>query len=332
MHRFLLFGAFSSGIFWTLNLLLGFNNPKIAEKKVSVSEIATPIVNSKLNYGSFLPYDNTFLNSVTIDIKNNLISNESLGNAGLLCDWTEKKIVWSKKMFEPRCIASVTKMMVALITLEDIRARKLNWDTQIEISQRAATLGGSSVYLRRGEVLSVKELLKAAMIASGNDACYQLAEYNGGTEKNFVDRMNERAQELGMRNTRFSNSTGLPHPKGLDNLSSPVDLLLLANELLKYPEILTITKIKNETIRHGQKLFNYHNHNKLVMEYDEVVDGFKTGYTRKAGFCIVATAEKNGHRVIGVVLGSTHSVLRNKMVAELFNNYYSQKGLGKMDY
>lgn len=328
--KLLLIGGISTGLILAVCLFTVWLTPSTVISKEYSNSVY--LKNTNLTAGIDPLPEANFLNIVTIDPKDNLVSNESLGDAGLLCDWTSKKIVWSKKMFEPHAIASVTKMMVALITLEDIRAHKFDWDTHVAITPQASNLGGSSVYLRRGEVLTVRDLLKAAMIASGNDACYQLAQFNGSSEWAFVSRMNARAKELGMRTTHFSNSTGLPHPKGNDNISSPVDLLLLANELLKYPEILSITKIKNESIKHGRKTFHYHNHNRLVMEYEEVVDGFKTGYTRKAGFCIVATAEKKGHRLISVVLGSSHSVLRNKMVSEMFNNYYSSIGMGPMQY
>jgi serine-type D-Ala-D-Ala carboxypeptidase (penicillin-binding protein 5/6) len=260
----------------------------------------------------------------------NLAPQEHLTRAGLLFDVKQKKITWEKDMKTPYPIASLTKMMVALLTVEDIKNGRLTWDTRVKVTREASRIGGSKVFLRYGEVFTVSDLMKSAMIASGNDACYLLAQFNGKTEKAFVERMNRRAEQLGMRNTRFSNSTGLPVPNNNDNYSSPYDLLLLANEMLKYEEILDICSRKEEYITHGKKQFAYRNHNKLVIEYDNEVDGLKTGFTLKAGFCIVATANKSNRRLISIVLGVNKSAVRNSIVADMLNNYYTAIGLGRM--
>lgn len=274
--------------------------------------------------------DDEFLHSVMVDKVNDLVSNDYLAKAGLLCDLKEKKIVWEKQMFESMPIASVTKMMVALLVLEDVKAGKLTWDTKVNVSLKASRVAPSKVYLRVGESFTIRDLMKAAMIASGNDACFLLAESNGGTEYKFVQRMNKRALELGMKSTKFSNSTGLPDPAGKDNYSSPVDLLLLAKELVRSPELINITSLQQESILHGRRRFIYNNHNKLVIEYNEEVDGLKTGYTRKAGYCIVATSNKKDHRLISIVLGAERSASRNFLVAEMMSNYYISLGLGRL--
>jgi len=258
----------------------------------------------------------------------NLAPSEYLAKAGLLYDVKSRKITWEKDMKTAYPIASLTKMMVALLTMEDIKNHRIGWDTKVKVTKEASRMGGSKVYLRKGEIFTVRDLMKSAMIASGNDACYLLAQFNGGTEREFVERMNRRAQQLGMRTARYYNSTGLPGKQ--NNHASPYDLLLLANELVKYDEIMDIASRKNETIKHGRKNFAYHNHNRLVMEYEDEVDGLKTGFTQKAGFCIVATANRAGRRLVGIVLGVNKSTTRNMIVAEMLNNYYDAIGLGKM--
>lgn len=261
----------------------------------------------------------------------NLAPQENLTRAGLLFDVKQKKITWEKDMKTPYPIASLTKMMVALLTVEDIKNGKLNWDTKVKVTREASRMKGSKVFLRFGEVFTVRDLMKSAMIASGNDACYLLAQYNGGTERAFVERMNRRASQLGMRSTEYFNSTGLPNLNKKDNYASPYDLLLLANELLKYNEILDISSRKEEYIQHGRRQFAYHNHNKLVIEYAEEVDGLKTGFTNKAGFCIVATANRSNRRLVGIVLGVNKSTTRNMIVADMLNNYYTALGIGPMN-
>jgi serine-type D-Ala-D-Ala carboxypeptidase (penicillin-binding protein 5/6) len=259
-----------------------------------------------------------------------IVPQENLAKAGLLFDVKQKKITWEKEMKNTYPIASLTKMMVALLTVEDIKNGKFTWDKKVKVTREASRMKGSKVFLRYGETFTVRDLMKSAMIASGNDACYLLAQFNGGTEKQFVERMNKKAFQLGMRSTKFSNSTGLPAVNGKDNYSTPYDLLLLSNELLKHEEILAISSRKEEYIKHGRKQFAYRNHNKLVIEYEDEVDGLKTGFTNRAGFCIVATANRSNRRLIGIVLGVNKSTTRNMLVADMLNNYYTSIGLGRM--
>jgi len=276
------------------------------------------------------PLSESFAPAFEVENVPDLAPQENLTRAGLLFDVKQKKITWEKDMKNPYPIASLTKMMVALLTVEDIKTGKLEWDTKVRVTREASRMKGSKVFLKYGETFTVRDLMKSAMIASGNDACYLLAQSNGGSEKNFVERMNKRAGQLGMRNTHYSNSTGLPMPNNKDNYASPYDLLLLANELLKYDEILDISSRKEEYIKHGRKQYAYRNHNKLVIEYQDEVDGLKTGFTNKAGFCIVATANRSNRRLISIVLGVNKSTTRNTIVADMLSNYYSSIGLGKM--
>ncbi len=270
-------------------------------------------------------------NNIIMDVRPELGYKPENIRAGLVFDVNENKIVWEKGMNQRCNIASLSKMMVALITLEDVESGRLKWDSLITVSKEASWIGGSKVYLTAGKKLTIEQLLNAAMIASGNDACYQLAQMNGGTESNFVKRMNLKAFDLGMFGTRFYNCTGLPMGKGReDNYSTPANLLLLAKELIKRQELLAITKKKSESVHNGRNQFVYENKNKLVSMYEDEVDGLKTGFTRSAMFCLCATSHRCDYRVITIVLGVESGWLRNQIVANLFNNYYTSIGLGAL--
>jgi D-alanyl-D-alanine carboxypeptidase (penicillin-binding protein 5/6) len=269
--------------------------------------------------------------SIRMDIRPELAYKPENIRAGLVFDVNENKIVWAKGLTNKCNIASLTKMMVALITLEDIENGRLKWDSLVSVTKEASWIGGSKVYLNPGKKVTIEELLNAAMIASGNDAAYMLAQLNAGSEAKFVQRMNLKAFDLGMFGTKFYNSTGLPVGKGHeDNYSSPADLLVLAKELLEHEEILSITKKKMESLHNGRSLFVYENKNKLVSTYAEEVDGLKTGFTRSAMFCLCATSHRCDYRVITIVLGVESGWLRNQIVTNLFNNYYNSIGLGQL--
>lgn len=265
------------------------------------------------------------------DIISDLVKGEntSLFKGGLLYDIDKNRIVWEKKMNTPFAIASLTKMMVTLITIEDIKEGVFSWDRVIKVTKESSAIGGSKVFLRYGESFTIEELMNSSMIASGNDACYLLAQANCGSEASFVERMNERAQQLGMNNTFFSNATGMPAINNKDNYSSASDLLILAKELLKYEEILSIASRPKNYVRHGTRKYEYRNHNRLVCDFNEV-DGLKTGWTNNAGYCIVATANRGNYRLISIVLGAPKALIRNDIAINMFNNYYKHLGLGIM--
>ena len=266
----------------------------------------------------------------SIDTLPGLLIRENLFRGGLLYDINKNKIVWGKFIHQSFPIASLTKMMVALITVEDIKAGKFDWNAMLKISKEACMVGGSRVNLRPGQMYTVNDLLQAAMIASGNDACYMLAQWNAGSEKAFVERMNQRALELGMKETRYSNCTGMPATnREIDNYASPHDLLILATQLLMHDEILNISCKPNECIQQGYRSFTMRNHNGLVKEYEEI-NGLKTGWTNHAGYCIVASANRNGHQMVSIVLGAPKVFVRNTIVAGMLNDYYENIGLGKM--
>ncbi len=265
-----------------------------------------------------------------IDLNPEIAYKDYAMRGGLVYDVTRNKIVWGKKMEEPVPIASITKMMVALITMEEIAADKICWDDPVKVTREAVLIQGSKVYLKQGETLTVRKLLEAAMIRSGNDACYLLAQFLGDSEEEFVERMNRKAEALGMGNTKFSNSTGMPAKRGhKDNYSTPMDLLKLAKEALKYPDLVDIASRKRETIDNGYNPeFTFDNRNKLVSKYEEDIDGLKTGFTNNARYCIVATSKRCDYRVISIVLGVENSYLRNQIVVGMLSNYYDRIGLG----
>jgi D-alanyl-D-alanine carboxypeptidase len=256
---------------------------------------------------------------------------DTVVRAGLLYDVAADAIVWEKNKDSAFPIASLTKMMVALIAMEDIFDGKVDLDTTVKITPEAAKMTGSKVYLKTGCCVSVEELLKAALISSGNDAAYLLAQFLGGSESAFVARMNRRAFQLGMRDTFYSNSTGMPAPESADdNRSSPADLLILSKEMLKYEQLIEIAGMSNAVITQDNKPIKLRNHNGLVAAYEEV-DGFKTGFTQNAKYCLVATANKNNRRLICIVLGVSDRGTRNQFVANSISRYYEALGLGGLE-
>lgn len=215
--------------------------------------------------------------------------------------------------------ASVTKVMTLLLVMEALDSGQLKLDDVVTVSTRAASMGGSQVYLKEGEQMTVNDMLKAVAVASGNDAAVALAEHLCGSEEGFVARMNQRAAELGMKDTNFVNCTGLP---AAGHLTSAYDIALMSRELLRHPDIRNYTTIWMDTLRNGQ--FQLANTNKLVRYY-EGCTGLKTGSTDSALYCLSATAEREGMELIAVVLKSPTSTQRFESAKTLlsfgFANY-----------
>ncbi len=261
--------------------------------------------------------------------------NENEVKAGLLYDAVNQKIIWQKEMNTSFPIASLTKMMVALLAVEDVKSGKYTWDDRVTWV-RQTTVGRKKnrkiVYTNVN--YSLRDVFKAAMIASNNECAEQLAKYlSNGDLQSTIERMNLRAFELKMSNTFFSNPTGLPAPHSMfDNKSSPADLLVLSLEMLKYDEVIEIASMGYASIENGSMSNVISNHNRLTIEYSGEVDGLKTGYTRRAGFCLVATAAKCDHRLISVVLGCRGPQIRNEVVRDMFNDYYTSISLDKLGY
>jgi D-alanyl-D-alanine carboxypeptidase len=253
--------------------------------------------------------------------------------AGLLYDVQNQKIVWQKDMHKTYPIASLTKMMVALLTVEDIHAGKVRWEDEVAWTRDV------HYWVKKKKVRSTSDvtytlldLFKNSMIASNNEASEQMARYVGeGNLDAFIQRMNVRARELGMMSTYYGNPTGLPSYSRLyDNASTPTDLLMLTLEMLKYPEIIDVTRMDYADISCGKKSTTISNHNRLAIDFKGQVDGMKTGYTKRAGFCLVASSYKCDHRLISIVLGSRAPGTRNDVVRGMFDDYYTAIGLDKL--
>jgi D-alanyl-D-alanine carboxypeptidase (penicillin-binding protein 5/6) len=221
----------------------------------------------------------------------------------IVADPVSGTIFFEERADEPGYPASVVKLMDLLLIEERIEAGLLSLTNQVRVTAEAAGIGGSQVYLAENEVFPLEELLAAMTIHSANDAAVALALHVAGSRSAFVDLMNKRAAELGMTSTRFHSVHGLPPAEGQEpDVSTARDLAILAREVLRHPDILRYTSVQNRPFRNGA--FNLRNPDKLIGDYPGC-DGLKTGYFRLGGFSIVSTAQRNGRRVIAVVLGST---------------------------
>lgn len=209
--------------------------------------------------------------------------------------------------------ASVTKIMTMLLVMEALDSGRLTSDTVVQASAHACSMGGSQIYLKEGEQMTVGELLKSVAVASANDAAVALAEHLAGSEEAFVSRMNERAAQLGMTNTTFLNCTGLP---ATGHVTTAYDIALMSRELLLHDTIKEYTTIWLDTVRNGG--FQLANTNKLIRFYDGAT-GLKTGFTNPAMFCLSATAEREGMELIAVILHAETSDKRFETAKSLLN-------------
>lgn len=225
--------------------------------------------------------------------------------------------------------ASVTKVMTLLLVMEAIGAGKIKYDDTVRASANACSMGGSQIFLEENEEMSVEDLIKSVVIASANDAAVALAEYVAGTEDAFVKQMNEKARALGMKNTNFENTNGLDDT-AQNHLISARDIAIMSRELIKYPKITEYSSIWMDSVRNGE--FGLTNTNRLVRFYKGAT-GLKTGSTSKAGFCISATAERDGMSLICVIMGAPSRDVRNAAAVSLldygFANYCVYRAEGK---
>ena len=226
--------------------------------------------------------------------------------AAVLTEKNTGRILYEKNGREHLFPASITKIMTMLLIIEDIEAGKLSLDDTVTASRRASTFGGSCVFLAEGEKMSVSEMLKCIAVVSANDCAIAMAEHIAGNEENFVKRMNGRAAELGLKDTHFTNCTGL-FDDGR-HYTCALDVAALSRELIKHDTIKQYTTIWMDTIRNGE--FGLSNTNKLVYYYPDCT-GLKTGYTSTAGYCLSATAERDGVEYIAVVMRAKTSDARN---------------------
>lgn len=240
----------------------------------------------------------------------------SEARSAVVMDYSTGKVLFEKDAHEKLALASVTKVMTMLLIMEALDSGQIHLNDKVKTSEHAASMGGSQVFLEPGETMTVNDMLKAIAMASANDACAAMAEYLSGSESQFVKKMNHRAKELGMDDTHFVNSNGLPEP---NHYSSAHDIAIMSRELLKHEEVTKYTSKYSDYLRQdSEHPFWLVNTNKLVRFYDGV-DGLKTGYTSESKYCLSATAKKEGFRVIAVVMGEPKSSVRNKEVSELLN-------------
>ncbi|MFB5759561.1 D-alanyl-D-alanine carboxypeptidase family protein [Paenibacillus medicaginis] len=241
--------------------------------------------------------------------------------SAILMDAYTGTIVYEKNSHDKLPPASITKIMTMLLTMEALENGKLKLTDQVRASEYAASMGGSQIFLEPGEEMSVEEMLKGIAMASGNDASVAMAEKIAGSEQAFVRLMNDKAKELGMKDTHFANCNGLP---AKDHYSSAHDIALMSRELLQYPQITKYTGSYQDYLRKSsEKPFWLVNTNKLVRFYTGA-DGLKTGYTSEAKFCLSATAVRDGMRVVAVVLGEPNTKTRNSEIASMFDYAFSQ--------
>ena len=242
--------------------------------------------------------------------------------AALLMEKTTGQILFAQNEHEKLEPASVTKIMTLLLTMDAIDSGAMAYDDVVTVSANAAGMGGSQVFLAEGEKITVEELLKSVCVSSGNDAAVALAEKVSGVTELFVEQMNNRAKGLGMDDTHFVNCTGLT-AKG--HVTSAYDIALMSRELLtKHPDIRRFTTIWTDTIRDGT--FGLANTNKLIRFYDGAT-GLKTGYTTSAGYCISATAEREGMELIAVIMKGETADKRNTDAKALLNYGFSTYAL-----
>ena len=242
--------------------------------------------------------------------------------AGVLMDATTGEIIFEKNKDEQVAVASMTKMVAQIIILEQIEAGKIKWNDIVTASANASGMGGSQIYLTTGEEMTVEDMMKGISMASANDATVAMAEFIAGSEVEFVDMMNKKVKELGLKNTFFKNCTGLDEE---GHYSSAYDMAVIARELLKHEKILEFSSVYEDYLREDtDNKFWLVNTNKLV-RFFEGADGLKTGHTDAAKYCLAATAKRDDLRLIAIVLGEDNSQIRNSETMSLldygFNNY-----------
>ena len=254
---------------------------------------------------------------------------ELSAKSALLMESSTGKVLFEKASHEALPPASVTKIMTMLLVMEALDCGQYTLDDMVPVSAFAASMGGSQVFLEENEQMSVHDMLKAVAVASGNDAAVALAEFTAGSHQGFVDKMNQRAKELGMNDTNFINCNGLDEA---GHVTSANDIALMSREIMRHPKIFEYTTIWMDSLRDGS--FGLVNTNKLVRFYQGAT-GLKTGSTSVAGFCISATAKRDNMDLIAVVMGAPTSKERfadaTKMLDYGFANYGICSSLVKDD-
>ena len=256
--------------------------------------------------------------ALALPVQAGAVEMELAGKSAVLMEISTGKVLYESNSHEKLAPASVTKVMTMLLIMEAIDSGKIGWEDMVTASEAAAAKGGSQIYLKVGESMTVSDMVKSIAVSSANDCACAMAEHIAGSEAGFVAMMNQRARELGMNDTNFVNCTGLDDgDEAKDHRTSAYDIALMSRELLKnHPDITKFTTIWMDTVRNGT--FGLSNTNKLVRFYDGAT-GLKTGYTSGAGYCLSASAERDGMGLIAVVMGAETSQKRNAACKSLLD-------------
>ncbi|MFC4777500.1 D-alanyl-D-alanine carboxypeptidase family protein [Paenibacillus sp. GCM10023252] len=241
--------------------------------------------------------------------------------SAILMDADSGTIIYEKNSHDKLPPASITKIMTMILIMEALDDGRIKLTDKVPTSEYAASMGGSQIFLEIGEEMTVDEMVKGIALASGNDASVAMAEKIAGTEAEFVKMMNDKAAQLGLKNTHFANCNGLP---ASDHYTSAHDIAVMSKELLKHPEITKYTGLYQDYLRKSsEKPFWLVNTNKLVRFYTGA-DGLKTGFTNEAKFCLSATAKRDGLRLVAVVMGEPNTKTRNAEVSKMLDYSFAQ--------
>ena len=292
-----------------------------------------------LGFGGFMGVKNMCIKQRTVDVAqsvetvNDEISQTKAADtkggpkikakAAVLIDSATGKVIYALNADKKLPPASVTKVMTMLLAMEAVDSAKITLEDEVTISDNAASMGGSQMYMEPGETHTVAQLLEGVAMVSANDGCVALAEYIAGSTDIFVEKMNKKAQELGMKNTNFVNTNGLPVK---EHYTSAYDIALMSKELIKHKEIRKWCTKWQDTIKVGlpgkETEFGLTNTNKMIKTYNGA-NGIKTGFTQEAGYCLSASATRGNTTLIAVVLGAKTSKERNAQVAKLLDYGFS---------
>lgn len=247
--------------------------------------------------------------------------------SAILIESSTGEILYQKNANQRLAPASMTKIMSLILIMENIESKNLKWNDIVVVSKNASSMGGSQIFLETNELMTVEDLVKGISIASGNDATVAMAEKIAGTEEAFVKLMNDKAKQLGLKNTNFVNSTGLDVE---NHYSSAYDMAMMARELVKHEKILEFSSTYEDYLRKNtDKSFWLVNTNRLVKFYS-YIDGLKTGYTTDAGYCLTATGKKGNMRLISVVMGEENTDKRSSDTLGLLNYGFSMYSVDKL--
>ena len=267
-------------------------------------------------------------NNINTEAEENFVGASNIeiaAKSAILMEASTGAVLYAKGAHDTLAPASVTKIMTLLLVAEAVQEEQIKLDDKVTVSANAASMGGSQIFIKEGEIFTVEELLKSTVIASANDAAVALAELIAGSESAFVAKMNDRAKALGMKNTEFENCTGLDDTV-TKHLTSAYDIALMSRELIKHDIILQYSNVWQDSIRNGE--FTLTNTNRLVRYYSGCT-GLKTGSTDKAGYCVSATAKRDGMHLIAVVMGAETRDKRNDSARALLDFGFSNYALYK---